>query len=80
MKVEILNIVFFQLMSTLQLKSSKFDVSREGLLNVYYKHPKNSSAKVRFKLSSFLLSLCHHGFLIDISPIIRSLLIIMPSG
>jgi len=34
-----------ELMSTLQLKSSKFDVSREGLLNVYYKHPKNSSAK-----------------------------------
>jgi len=34
-----------QLMETLQLKSSKFDVSREGLLNVYYKHPKNSSTK-----------------------------------
>jgi len=34
-----------QLMETLQLKSSKFDVCREGLLNVYYKHPKNSSTK-----------------------------------
>eukprot|EP00088_Acartia_fossae_P006851 TRINITY_DN13168_c0_g1_i11.p1 TRINITY_DN13168_c0_g1~~TRINITY_DN13168_c0_g1_i11.p1 ORF type:complete len:535 (-),score=116.19 TRINITY_DN13168_c0_g1_i11:238-1674(-) len=34
-----------ELMETLQLKSSKFDVSKEGLLNVYYKHPKNSSAK-----------------------------------
>jgi len=34
-----------EIMETLQLKSSKFDVSREGLLNVYYKHPKNSSAK-----------------------------------
>ena len=33
-------------MESFNLKSSKFDVSQEGKINVYYRHPERDSIKV----------------------------------
>jgi hypothetical protein len=43
-------------METFNLKSSKFDVSEEGKMNVYYRHPEKGSIKVPVKL--IMIEIC----------------------